>query len=387
MLDGGVFVSRSEQICFRVIEDYRAGKISRKEAAALLGISERTVTRRAKKVREKGLRGVKHGNVGKTPTNRLQETLQDEMLRLSRDVYASFNLSHRLEMIEKEHGLKVSYGTFYSWCRQAGLGKGKKRRRGKARYYRERMANEGLMLQMDGSHHPWNGKDTWCLIALIDDATSDIPAAQFHEGETTLGCMKTLRSVIERKGIPEIIYTDQAGWTGATEKRKGFSQFARACDELGIRIITTSSPESKGRIERAWRTIQDRLVPELAHYDIKSMLDANRYLDQTFLPNYWRERNTVVPRKATTRYRALPRHTNLDEVFCLKYKRVVRRDHTVLHDAKVYKIVDRSLGSLAGKGVSVHVYENGPVAVFYGHKRLEIVTVTPPRRQWEPRRA
>lgn len=383
MRSGGLYVSTKEQVIFRIIEDYRAGKLSRKEAAVLLGVNERTITRRAKKVREQGLRGVKHGNSRKQPANLLPAQLKHEMLRLAADVYPNFNLRHRLEMIEMEHGLRVSYGTFYTWCRQAGLGKGKKRRKSKAHTYRERMANEGLMLQMDGSHHAWNGIDTWCMIALIDDATSDVPFGHFYDGETTLNCMKALRGVIESKGLPEIIYTDEAGWAGGGEKRRGFSQFVRACDELGIKVITTSSAEAKGRIERLWRTCQDRLIPELAHYGIKGMIDANRYLDQTFWPSYWRERNTVVAREATTRYRPLPRHVNLDDVLCMKYERLVRRDHTVWYDNQTYKIVDRDYGRIAGKTVSIHVYENGSVELFLGHRRLASELVIPPARRWE----
>jgi hypothetical protein len=325
---------------------------------------------------------VKHGNCGKEPTNRISAQIKQEMLRLAADVYPEFNLLHRLEMIEKEHGLKVGYGTFYAWCRQAGLGKGKKRRRSKAHIYRERMANEGLLLQMDGSHHQWNGKDLWCLIALIDDATSDIPFGRFYDGETTLNCMKALRGVIEAKGLPEIIYTDEAGWAGGSGKRQGFSQFVRACDELGIKVITTSSAEAKGRIERAWRTFQDRLVPELQHYGIKSMLDSNRYLEQTFLPRYWRERNTVEPRSSATRYRPLPAYINLDDVLCIKHERIVRRDHTVFFNNETYKITDRSYGSIASKTINVHVYENAPVALFLGHRRLESERVIRPTRRW-----
>jgi transposase len=382
MQDGGVFVTKSEQVSFRIIEDYRAGKLSRKETALLLGVSERAVTRQTKRVREKGLRGVKHGNCGKAPANLLPANLKQEMLRLAADIYPDFNLRHRLEMIEKLHGLKVSYGTFYGWCRKAGLGKSKKRRRSKAHTYRERMANEGLLLQMDGSHHEWNGKDRWCLIALIDDATSDIPYAGFYDGETTLNCMKALRGVIEAKGLPEIIYTDEAGWAGGGEKRRGFSQFVRACDELGIKVITTSSAEAKGRIERAWRTFQDRLIPELAHYGIKGMTDANRYLEQSFLQSYWRERNTVAPRSEMTRYRALPRYINLDDILCMKYERIVRRDHTVWYDNETYKIVDQGYGNLSDKVVTIHVYENASVALFLGHRKLEIELVARPSRRW-----
>jgi hypothetical protein len=135
-------------------------------------------------------------------------------------VYFDFNVAHCHEMLMGYQRLTVRYSTFYAWCQKAGIKQGKRRRPSKRRLYRERMANEGLMLQMDGSHHPWNGMDEWCLIGLIDDATSDMPAARFYPKETTWGCMKTLRLVIERKGFPEVNYTDEAGWAGGSEKRR-----------------------------------------------------------------------------------------------------------------------------------------------------------------------
>jgi hypothetical protein len=236
---------------------------------------------------------------------------------------------------------------------------------------------------MDGSHHRWNGKDEWCLIAMIDDATSEIPVARFFEGETTIACMKVLRAVIESKGVPQMIYTDQAGWAGGGEKRRGFSQFVRICEELGIRVITTSSAESKGRIERAWRTTQDRLIPELRLAGVTSMLDANRYLDQVYLPKYWHERNTVKPREEQSRYRPLLPHENLDEIFCIKHTRQIYSDHTVHFDNQLYRIKDRSMGSLRKKEISIHVYENGSIALFYGHLKLDYEIIKRPTRQWK----
>ena len=382
MAKGGVYMSVHDLFELGVLEDFRAGRRSRAEAALVLGCSEKSITRKAKRLREGGSGALRHANRGRVPVNRTKETVRDEALRLAVTIYADFNIAHCHDMLTANHGLKVRYSTFHAWCRKAGIKQGKRRRPSKRRLYRERMANEGLMLQMDGSHHLWNGSDEWCLIGLIDDATSDMPAARFYPTETTWGCMKTLRLVIERKGIPEVIYTDEAGWAGGSEKRRHFSQFVRACEELGISIITTPSPESKGRIERAWRTIQGRLVPELRLHGITSMTDANRYLDQVFLPHYWNEKNTVAPRNQTTRYRQLPANKNLDQILCLKYCRTVRRDHTVSYENQSYKILGPNLGSLAGKDVVAHIDDQGHVTWYYGHLPLETKLIIKPTRRW-----
>jgi hypothetical protein len=248
------------------------------------------------------------------------------------------------------------------------------------------MASEGLLLQMDGSQHKWNGKDEWCLIGLIDDATSEMPAARFFPGETTFGCMAVLRAVIEAKGVPQMIYTDCAGWAGGSTKRAQFSHFTRACEELGIRVLTTSSPQSKGRIERAWRTMQDRLIPELRVAGITNMLDANRYLDQVFLPKYWQERNTIAARDGS-RYRELAAHENLDEIFCLKSRRRVRNDQTVSYEGRLYRLPDRQYGTLSGKEVVIHEYADQALGFFYGHIRLRHELIPLARRFWEKRGA
>ena len=375
-------MSKNEAVAMRVLEDFRTGVISRRQAADLLGCTERSVTRRARKIRLKGVEGIKHGNYQKPAHNQIDESKREAMLKLAKGTYFDFNILHCLEKLQDRHELTTSYSTFHRWCRQAGIGKHKRRRTSKAHVYRERMACEGLLLQMDGSHHRWNGKDEWCLIAMIDDATSEIPAGKFFDGETTIGCMKVLRAVIEAKGVPQMIYTDQAGWAGGGEKRRGFSQFVRACGELGIRVITTSSPESKGRIERAWRTTQDRLIPELRLAGITSMVDANAYLEQEYLPKYWHQRNTVKPRSEETRYRQLQSYEDLSQIFCIKHERHMRSDHTIHFENNLYKVKPLSFGSLKNKKIMVHVYEDFTIAMYYGHIKLEIEKIVKPTRRW-----
>lgn len=382
MGQGGIIVSVREEFVFRIIEDFREGRVSRKEAALLLDLSERQVTRISGKVRRQGLRGVKHGNTERRPVNCLSEEMRRRVLDLTVQLYPDFNMQHCLEILRERHSVSLSYGTFHHWCRSANVGKHRKRRTSKARLQRERMSNEGLLLQMDGSHHAWNGRDKWCLVSLIDDATSHIPAAKFFAGETTQACLEMLRQVVEQRGIPEAILTDCAGWAGLG-KRENFAQFKRACEELGIRLITTPVPESKGRIERSYRTFQDRLVPELRLHRISSMADANRYLEQVFLPVYWNARNTVMPRLMESRYRAVPKGIDLDLIFCEKYQRIVRSNHTIEFEGKTYRLSKLALGSLRGKTIEVIVsFKDAPLKLFYGHLELEFAQLRLPKRRW-----
>jgi len=376
-------MSKKEQIIFGIIEDFRSGKTSRKLTALKLSVSEKTVQRKAKKIREQGISGIKHGNYGKTAHNKVQEAIRQEFVKLYKDKYPDFNFAHALEMMKIHHDLDIGYQTFRKWCREEGLGKVRRRRASKARIARERVANEGLMWQMDGSPHKWNGKDDWCLIALIDDATSDLVNAKFTPSETTWACMNVTRSAIKEKGIPEFILTDEAGWSARSSgKRQQFSQFARACEELGIKIIATPTAESKGRVERLFRTCQDRLVPEFRVYGINTMLDANRYLEQVYLPE-WCQKRTVEPSSSSTRYRQVPEGVDLKEIFCLIYKRIVNRDHTVHFDGERYKINPDRLGNLWKKQVKVHKYENEEINIFYGDTKLEFSKMLKPQRRWK----
>lgn len=379
-MDGTIVMSKNEQFLVRIVEDYRAGRVSRSEAAQLLGVSEKTVQRKARRVRLQGVQGVKHGNCSRQPKNKFSEQLKAEMLERASREYADFNMTHCHEMLQKRHGLTVSYSTFRTWCRAAGIGKRKRRRASKRRIYRERLANEGLLLQLDGSHHKWNGEDEWVLIAAIDDATSDIPFASFFHSEDTLNCMNVLRRIIEIRGIPTAIYVDQAGWFGGT-KRQFFSQFVRACAELEIRVIYANSPEAKGRIERTWQTFQDRLIPELRLNGIKAMGAANEYLQEQFIPNYWKMRNTVVARNEESRYRPLTAEIDLSDIFSMKYDRKVRRDHTVSFDNKIYRLKGHWVGSLANKDITIIEPTEGPLRARYGSQDISLEEITPRPRQ------
>lgn len=358
----------------KVVEALRDGRLSRKQASEKLSISERQVSRYIKSVREHGPKGILHGNKGKPPKNKFPSELKQKYLRLYQQVYKGFNFRHALELMVQHESVAacevVSYQTFRKWCREEGLGKVKKRRVSKARVQRERSACEGAMLQMDGSHHRWFGNKESCLMAMIDDATSLLVESSFSKSETTHDSLQLLRKLVETKGIPEVIVTDNAGWSG-NQKRGNFTQFGRACEQLGIILVRTSSSESKGRVERFFRTAQDRLIPELALYGIKSQQDANRYLRQCF-SEHWNQTFAVQPRAPTNRYQPVPAHLDLEEVFSYQYERSVGRDQTIHYRNKRYRIKNRELGSLWKKNVVISETAQGAIlSMKWAGHRLE----------------
>lgn len=370
-------MGKKEQFTYRVIEDFLTSKISRREAADLLQIRERSVSRIARRVEQKKFLGVVHGNRGRKSEKRLPADLKRDVMALMQNKYFDFNMTHALEVLKSEHSLEVGYSSFRKWCSEKHLVKRRKRRKGKVRRARIRMPSEGLLLQMDGSPHRYNGKDPWCLIAAIDDATSEIPYAEFFLGEDTLSCMTVIQKIIEKKGIPRAIYTDKAGIFGG-QKRQNFSQFCRACEELDIQVICADSAQAKGRIERTWDTIQDRIVPELRIRNITKMPGANSYLQEQFIPNYWAQNNMVAARNTESRYRKLSKKIDLREIFCIKEFRAVKADHTISWDGEIYQVQSPLKYSIQGQKIEIRTYQDLTSKTFFAGKEIQIVKFNRP---------
>ena len=369
--DGGIYMSKQGQLVYRIVSEFLGGKLYRKEAAELLGVRERTVTRIARRIEAKGLFATVDANRGRVAWNRTSEEKKGQVMELVKSTYFDFNMTHCLEKLKDNHGLEIKYETFRKWCHEKKIVKRAKKRRPIARYRRARMQSEGLFLQMDGSPHHYNGKDEWCLIAAIDDATSDIPYAEFFLSEDTINCMTVLQRIIERKGIPYAIYVDEAGcWGGG--KRAHFNQFKRACEELGIKIIFATSPEGKGRIERTWDTIQDRIIPEMRLRKIRRMPAANDYLQNQFLPNYWKQTNTVPTKSKESRYTALHSTIDLKEVLCLKEYRTVKRDHTLSWDGIEYSLESPLKYSIYRQKIEIRTYQDLTWKAFFAGRPIEI---------------
>ena len=372
----GSFMSKNEMYSYQVISDFLGGRLTRTEAASLLQISPRTISRRGRKVEKQGILGMKHGNTGKEPFNKTAADFKTQVMQLVKSRYFDLNITHCLEKLKELHGLSLNYYVLRRWSHEYRLVKRKHHRRSKPRRYRDRMPNEGLLLQMDGSHHRWNLHDEWCLIAAIDDATSDIPYAEFFPGEETLSCMKVMQRIIELKGIPHTLYVDHAGLFGG-QKRQSFSQFKRACEELGIHIIFANSPQAKGRIERAFGTLQDRLIPEMRLRKIHRMPTANQFLMQQFIPHYWKLKNVLTPRSPDSRYQPLPKHLDLNEIFCLKEFRQVKADHTLQWNGIRYLIHSPLKYSIWKQQVEIRTYQDLSWKAFFAGKELLLTQINP----------
>ena len=323
-----------------VIENAVAGRVSVSEAAGALGRSERQVKRLKRQFDGSDSSWVLHGGQGRAPVNRTPEELRRRILELARGKYAGFNDTHLREKLGREEAIAVSRSTVRRILRTAGLRSPQKRRPAKYRSRRVRRAQEGMLLLIDGSCHAWlegRGPEL-TLLGLIDDATGKVPAAHFQsEHENSAGYLRLLRGLVEGPGIPVALYRDQHSTLQRNDEHWSLeeqlagqqlpTQVGRALQELGVEIIVARSPQAKGRIERLWRTFQDRLVSELRLAKAATLEHANAVLAH-FLEDYNRQFATA-PRQAGSAYRKLDRRLDLDRIFSLRYERKVGNDHVI----------------------------------------------------------
>lgn len=373
-----IVMDSKAQLTVDIIAKVVEGRITIANAAKLLCKSRRTIERYIKSYQQVGLQFAVHGNRGKSPPNKTPTSIKKAVQALIKEKYFDLNLLHLAEKLETEEHISVKRETLRSWAHDIHHVKRAKRRRGKARKRRERMVAPGLMMQMDGSPHRWFGDKKHCLIAMIDDATSEVHA-EFFPSETTVGCLKVMRDCIEAKGLFKTLYVDRAGIFGGP-KRCNFSQMQRACEELGIEIIFANSPQGKGRIERAFDTFQDRLVPELRLNNIKDMASANAYLKHVFIPQFWQPQIQVKSKHSVSEFTPLTKHINLDDICVIKEHRKIRNDHTFSYGNKFYLIDSPLKHSITNQKIEIRNTSKTGFSAHFAGRKLDISEVTEPNK-------
>jgi transposase len=335
-----VTLSQKEFQRVKVIENAAGGRLSVREASRLLQLSERQVQRLKRRYRPDSLAWVQHGNRGRAMPWAFPLPQKQLILSLARAKYQGFNDSHLCEKLHSEENLAVSRETVRRILRAAKLASPQKRRPRQYRSRRPPRPRFGMMALTDASRHDWlQGRGPQLtLIGFQDDATGQILAAHFQlEAENTVGYLRALRSMIATHGIPLSLYRDRhsifqrndAHWTLAEQLagKQTPTQLGRALEQLGIQQIPAYSPQAKGRIERAWRTFQDRLVSELRLAQATTLPPANVVLDR-FCADY-NQRFARPAADAACDFRSLPRRFDLARCLSLRYQRVVAADHTV----------------------------------------------------------
>ena len=297
---GKVSMDAKQLKIYRLSCEVLAGKLSIKEFSKLIGKSYRQAQRIIKRVETEDFYGVFHKNLGSRVHNKTPERLEALIVDLLKYKYNGFNLTHFKEMLVKYEHIKISKSSLHRIATKHNLVKNPRRVKRRSFKPRPRLPQEGMLIQFDGSEHTWFGDHKSDLIAAIDDATGKIVAAEFFYGEKSLHCMKVIKKVVDDNGIPEAFYMDQAGIYGKVD-RDWESQISRAFEQLNINLILASSPQAKGRVERLFRTLQDRLIAELSFYNITTIEEANEFL-KGFIERFNKQFG-VEPREPEKAYR------------------------------------------------------------------------------------
>jgi len=358
-----------------ILSRYEAAEFSQAEAAELLGIGERTFRRWRQRFEDEGEAGLLDRRLGKASGKRVPSDRSDEVEALYRTRYAGFTAKHFHEHLVKEHNF--SWG--YTWTKTFLYSKGlleKAKRRGAHRRKRERRPLPGMMLHQDGSMHVWlAGQPALDLIVTLDDATSAIYSAFLIEEEGTASTFRALMEVFGSHGLPMSLYTDRGAHyfytptAGGEVDRSRPTQVGRALERLGVEHIAAYSPQARGRSERVFQTLQDRLVKELALKEIDAVEAANLFLRDVYIPEY-NARFAVAAAQEGTAFVAIP-GVDLAEILCVQEERQVGNDNCVSFNRLKLQIPESPLRAHFVKTrVKVRQYPDGTHAIFYGPRCL-----------------
>ena len=333
-------MSQKERQRYHLLEMVVGGKITLKEAITVIGVSYRHGKRVKNKFITEGAKGLIHGNRGRPSAKALNRELTERIIELSLNKYTNFNDTHFTEKLKEEEGITVGRDTVRRLRRTNGI-KPKRRRRAKKHHKRRpRKPQEGMMVLWDGSPHRWFGKEKepCCLMAAIDDATGKLCEAFFIPYECSFGYLKLLKSIVNNYGIPVSIYQDRHStlhrnddnWT-LQEQLAGEqepTQVGGAVKSLGITPIFALTPQAKGRVERLFGVLQDRLIAEMGLWGIKEISEANTFLKELFIKDYNR-RFPVKPETAQQAWRRVAKDVDIERTISFRYQAVVGNDNTV----------------------------------------------------------
>jgi transposase len=379
-MEGLVTLSKKEQKRLMVLNYVEKGKMRGGDAAEVLSISVRQVRRLLAAYRREGARGLAHGNRGRTPPNALGDDVVKRVTELAESTYVGCNTQHFTELLSEREGIRLSRSTVRRMLIKGAISRPRKRRPPKHRSRRERYPQKGMLVQMDGSRHDWlEGRGLWMtLIGAIDDATGEVLYALFREQEDTEGYFRLMERVVADYGAPVAVYHDghavfetPADEPMTLEEQLGgersLTQFGRLLAELDVSSIRSRSPQARGRIERLWGTLQDRLISELRLAGASTITRANEVLWR-YLPAH-NQKFAVPPAEPGSAFRT-PRQ-DWKAMFCLKYQRTVGLDNVVRFGLHRLQVLPNGRYSYARAKVEVRQAFDNSISVYYQGHRLD----------------
>ena len=358
-----------------VLGRWEAAELSQLEAAELLGMSERTFRRWSRRFEEEGEEGLMDRRLGRRSGRAVPDEEAEEVERLYRERYAGFTAKHFHEHLVGRHGFRWGYTWTKTYLQARGL-LAKAPRRGAHRRKRPRRPMVGMMLHQDGSRHAWvDGCGPLDLVVTLDDATGEIYSAFLVEEEGTVSSFLGLIETIAKKGLFCSLYTDRGSHyfympeAGGKVAQDVLTQVGRALSQLGVEHIPAYSPEARGRSERAFRTLQDRLPKELALAGVKDVEAANAFIREVYLPAH-NARFAVEPADKASAFVPVA-EAQWRDILCVQEERVVAPDNTVAWNGRRLQIPPHpARAHFVRAKVRVHHYPDGEIAVFHGPRLL-----------------
>jgi transposase len=382
-----IVISKEEAKRFSLLTLVNSGSTTLVKAATAMGVSYRQA-KRLKKKSEDGIQGLVHGNRGRTPANKTDEQLLARVIELSGEKYSKFNDRHFTEMLLEREGITLGRETVRLLRRGAGI-KPKRKRRGKKHHGRRpRRPAEGMMMLWDGSPHHWFGKEysPCCLMAAVDDANGKALALRFTDAESSWAYLDLLEKVVRRHGIPASVYQDRHSalkrndsyWSIEEQLagRQDPTQVGAALEALEIQAIFALTPQAKGRVEKLFQTLQDRLVAMLDLEGIRDANTANRYIEEYFL-EYFNSRFAVEPEEAVSVWRKPNKGLDLERILSLRYEATVANDNAVRLQGLTIDIPPGPGGrGYAGARAEVRQMLDGSWRVYYQDKPIATAPAT-----------
>lgn len=347
--------SSEEQFKFQIITEVIDRKIKSGQAAKILGVSIRQIRRLRHGVEKNGITAVIHGLKGKQGNHHIDASIKAKALNAIKETYTDFKPTFATEKLAENHDIHISYGTTRLWMMQDKLWKPRKQKEIIYRSWRPRKEYFGELEQFDGSYHYWfedrfidedSNPIEVCLLAAIDDATGEITRAQFLANEGISAVFTFWKGYVQDYGKPVAIYLDKfstykINHKAAVDNKDLLTQFQRAMQSLDINPISANSAQAKGRVERLFGTLQDRLVKELRLAHITTPEEGNTFLKDVFIPKF-NEKFAVVPAKAGDIHRQLlPKETEaLPHIFSTHEYRRINRDFTIQFKNNWYQLTE-----------------------------------------------
>ncbi len=362
-----------------VIDKKRTGK----EASDALNISERQVWRLVKKVKDNGIDKIKHGNCNRPPSNKIPEEIINKVIELKKSYnYEQANFKHFTELLQERENIKLSYSTVYNILSKNGFISKNNHKDRVTHRRRKRKDHEGDLVQTDGTPFAWfEDGELYSIHGFIDDATGKILGLYMMKNECLLGYLEALRYMLNNYGIPKVIYPDKYSvffparkQTVTIEeqlqgKKTPTTQFMDIISTLGITMYPASTSQAKGRVERLWKTLQDRLITEFRINNIKTSDQANQFFAE-YIPKY-NKQFAVEPASTISHFSKVPDYINLDLLLCAKITRTIDNAGSFTIQGQRFQIINNKI--LPNVKVDIYISKKRGIIVIHNNTEYNVL--------------